>query len=122
MQNINYQKEVGRLELQGEVVEVIYKNEINSYCIAVFKLDKDSIKQNIKKSKKSKSSENEQIELEYDNSMEEEMLDDIFSNIDSETTIVGYLPFVNIGDTLKVVGKFVEHPEYGTQFKVDTFE
>ena len=50
------------------------------------------------------------------------MLDDIFSNIDSETTIVGYLPFVNIGDTLKVVGKFVEHPEYGTQFKVDTFE
>ena len=122
MQNINYQKEVGRLELQGEVVEVIYKNEINSYCIAVFKLDKDSIKQNIKKSKKSKSNENEQIELEYDNSMEEEMLDDIFSNIDSETTIVGYLPFVNIGDTLKVVGKFVEHPEYGTQFKVDTFE
>lgn len=110
------------MELQGEVVEVIYKNEINSYCIAVFKLDKDSIKQNIKKSKKSKSSENEQIELEYDNSMEEEMLDDIFSNIDSETTIVGYLPFVNIGDTLKVVGKFVEHPEYGTQFKVDTFE
>lgn len=122
MQNIDYQKEVGRLELQGEVVEVIYKNEINSYCIAVFKLDKDSIKQNIKKSKKSKSGENEQIELEYDNSMEEEMLDDIFSNIDSETTIVGYLPFVNIGDTLKVVGKFVEHPEYGTQFKVDTFE
>ena len=44
MQNINYQKEVGRLELQGEVVEVIYKNEINSYCIAVFKLDKSSNK------------------------------------------------------------------------------
>ena len=110
------------MELQGEITEIIYKNELNSYCIAVFKLDKDSIKQNIKKSKKSKSNENEQIELEYDNSMEEEMLDDIFSNIDSETTIVGYLPFVNIGDTLKVVGKFVEHPEYGTQFKVDTFE
>ena len=111
------------MELQGEVVEVIYKNEINSYCIAVFKLDKDSIKQNIKKNKKSKSSkdENEQIELEYNNPMEEEV-DDIFKSIDSETTIVGYLPFVNIGDTLKVVGKFVEHPEYGTQFKVDTFE
>lgn len=111
------------MELQGEVVEVIYKNEINSYCIAVFKLDKDSIRQNVKKRKKSKSGkdENEQIELEYDNSMEE-MLDDIFKSIDSETTIVGYLPFINIGDTLKVVGKFVEHPEYGTQFKVDTFE
>lgn len=111
------------MELQGEVVEIIYKNDLNSYCIAIFKLDKDSIKQNIKKNKKSKSSkeENEQIELEYDNSIED-MIEDIFRNIDSETTIVGYLPFVNIGDTLKVIGKFVEHPEYGTQFKVDTFE
>ena len=42
--------------------------------------------------------------------------------MDEETTIVGYLPFVNIGDTLKVIGKFVEHQEYGKQFKVDTFE
>ena len=54
--------------------------------------------------------------------MEEEMLDDIFSNIDSETTIVGYLPFVNIGDTLKIVGKITYHPEYGKQVKVETFE
>lgn len=38
------------------------------------------------------------------------------------TTIVGYLPFVNEGDSLKVIGKFVEHKEYGKQFKVDTFE
>jgi exodeoxyribonuclease V alpha subunit len=38
------------------------------------------------------------------------------------TTIVGYLPFINIGDTLKLVGKYVEHKDYGRQFKVDTFE
>lgn len=38
------------------------------------------------------------------------------------TTIVGYLPFVNNGDTLKLNGKYVEHREYGRQFKVDTFE
>ena len=37
-------------------------------------------------------------------------------------TVVGYLPFINIGDTLKLIGKFVEHKEYGTQFKIDTFE
>ena len=37
-------------------------------------------------------------------------------------TIVGYLPFINIGDTLKLEGKFVEHKEYGRQFKIDTFE
>ncbi len=38
------------------------------------------------------------------------------------TTIVGYLPFINSGDTLKLIGKFVEHKDYGTQFKVETFE
>lgn len=37
-------------------------------------------------------------------------------------TIVGYLPFVTEGDTLKVTGRYVEHKEYGKQFKVDTFE
>ena len=35
---------------------------------------------------------------------------------------MGYLPFVNIGDTLKIIGKIVEHQEYGKQIKVDTFE
>ncbi len=37
-------------------------------------------------------------------------------------TIVGYLPFIVEGDNIKVIGKFVEHKEYGEQFKVDTFE
>lgn len=69
-----------RLEIKGEVVDIIYQNEMNSYLIATFET-------------------------------EEELL-----------TIVGYLPFVNSGDTLKLIGKFVEHKEYGRQFKVDTFE
>lgn len=86
------QKEVYTLELQGEVIEIIYKNEINSYCIAVLRID-NNYKQKAQ-------------------TME----------LNDETTIVGYLPFVNIGDTLKVVGKVVEHQEYGMQFKVDTFE
>ena len=68
------------MELEGEVIDIIYKNELNSYCIAVFE------------------------------------------TINEEITIVGYLPFIKIGDTLKVVGKKVEHPEYGEQFKVETFE
>lgn len=68
------------MEITGEISNIIYKNEINSYTIA---------------------------ELEK----EEELV-----------TIVGYLPFINIGDTLKLEGKFVEHKEYGRQFKIDTFE
>ena len=69
------------MELQGEVIDIIYKNELNSYVIAVINTEDED-----------------------------------------ELTIVGYLPFINIGDTLKISGKFVEHQEYGRQFKVDTFE
>ena len=37
-------------------------------------------------------------------------------------TVVGYLPFIAVGDTLKLTGKMVVHQEYGEQFKVETFE
>lgn len=68
------------MEIRGEITDIIYQNEVNSYTIAVFETDEE------------------------------------------ETTIVGYLPFVSSGDTLKLIGKFVEHKDYGRQFKVDTFE
>ena len=68
------------MELKGEVQDIIYQNEVNSYTIATFETP------------------------------------------DEETTIVGYLPFVTEGDTLKVIGTYVEHKDYGTQFKVTTFE
>lgn len=45
-----------------------------------------------------------------------------FETDEELTTVVGYLPFVNAGDTLKLIGKFVEHKEYGRQFKIDTFD
>lgn len=45
-----------------------------------------------------------------------------FEAEDEATTVVGYLPFVTTGDTLKLIGKFVEHKDYGRQFKIDTFE
>ncbi len=70
------------MEYSGEVLGIIYQNEINSYTIAEMYID-----------------EIEKIE-----------------------TIVGYLPFIAEGDNLKIIGKFVEHKEYGEQFKVDSFE
>jgi len=76
----NNKKRFFSLEIKGEVTEIIYKNEVNGYCIAVFETAEES------------------------------------------TTIVGYLPFVNKNDTLEVIGKFVEHQEYGRQFKVETFK
>ena len=49
-------------------------------------------------------------------------VDEIDGKEDNIITIVGYLPFVVEGDELKIIGKFVEHKEYGRQFKIDTFE
>ena len=69
------------MELKGEIKEIIYRNEVNSYMIAVLETEDQE-----------------------------------------ETTVVGYLPFIEKGDSLKLVGNFVEHPEYGTQFKIETFE
>ena len=37
-------------------------------------------------------------------------------------TVVGYLPFIAVGDSLKLYGKMVIHQEYGEQFKIETFE
>lgn len=68
------------MEITGEVKEIIYQNEVNSYTVAEFETEEGDI------------------------------------------TIVGYLPFINVGDTLKLIGKIVTHQDYGEQFKVDTFE
>ena len=45
-----------------------------------------------------------------------------FEADEEETTVVGYLPFIEKGDNLKITGNFVEHPEYGRQLKIETFE
>lgn len=68
------------MEIKGQISEIIYQNEVNSYTIA---------------------------ELEMDNEL---------------VTIVGYLPFINKGDSLKLIGDFINHPDYGRQFKIQTFE
>ena len=68
------------MELKGQISEIIYQNEVNSYTIAEFETDEE------------------------------------------QTTIVGYLPFISKGDSLKLVGNFVNHPDYGRQFKIQTFE
>lgn len=68
------------MEIKGQLIDVIYQNEVNSYTIASFETE------------------------------------------DEELTIVGYLPFIYAGDSLKLMGKFVTHQEYGRQFKIDSFE
>lgn len=37
-------------------------------------------------------------------------------------TAVGYMPFLNAGETVKLTGKWVSHPDYGDQFKAELYE
>ncbi|NJD01561.1 MAG: ATP-dependent RecD-like DNA helicase [Ruminiclostridium sp.] len=37
-------------------------------------------------------------------------------------TAVGYMPFLNVGENVKITGKLVNHPEYGDQLKVELYE
>ena len=46
----------------------------------------------------------------------------VFETETEQITVVGYLPFISKGDSLKLTGKFVEHKDYGEQFKIETFE
>ena len=45
-----------------------------------------------------------------------------FETEEEQFTVVGYLPFICKGDSLKIIGKFIEHKDYGEQFKIETFE
>lgn len=68
------------MEIKGQIIDIIYSNEINGYMVAEVKTDEDTI------------------------------------------VATGYLPFVENGDSLKLIGKYVTHPDYGEQFKIETFE
>ena len=46
----------------------------------------------------------------------------VFETEEEQFTVVGYLPFICKGDSLKIIGKFIEHKDYGEQFKIETFE
>lgn len=41
---------------------------------------------------------------------------------EENVTAVGYMPFINIGETIRVTGNWVTHPDYGEQLKVETYE
>jgi len=46
---------------------------------------------------------------------------DFFVESEGVITCTGNLPFVNPGETLKLIGEWTHHPSYGKQFKVQSF-
>ncbi len=69
------------VELSGEVLNIIYKNETSGYTIC-----------------------------------------EIATSDDDSITVVGFLPYIQEGEEIKAFGNWVNHPEYGKQFKAETFE
>ncbi len=69
------------IEVRGEIIEVIYKNETNGYTIC-----------------------------------------NILTKDDEEITVVGFLPYIQVGEEIKTNGNWVNHPDYGKQLKAETFE
>mgnify|MGYP000897402946 CR=1 FL=1 len=82
------------MELIGDISSIIYKNEENNYTIATVIVEQLS---------------ETPLELGY-------------NILGLETTVVGYLPFIDRGEKVKFIGRFVIHPDYGDQFKADGFE
>ncbi len=41
---------------------------------------------------------------------------------DELLTLVGTMPFINVGETINAVGKFTIHPTFGRQFRVEHYE
>ena len=63
------------------------------------------------------------IAIIYQNEINSYTIAEIYNEEQKQSeTIVGYLPFIAEGDVLKLIGNYVEHRDYGRQFKVDTFE
>lgn len=69
------------IEVRGEIIEVIYKNETNGYTIC-----------------------------------------NILTKDDEEITVVGFLPYIQVGEEIKINGNWVNHPDYGKQLKAEMFE
>ncbi len=45
----------------------------------------------------------------------------IIETDDDVVTIVGYIPIINIGETLKVQGEWKNHPKFGQQLEIETY-
>ena len=79
------------IELCGTVSDIMFRNDSNGYTI---------------------------LEL---NVVESDELNLVKFTDDMVTTVTGIIPGVNPGETLKIKGHWVNHPDYGFQFKAESF-
>ena len=81
-------------EIQGSLERIVYANEENHYTVGQLLVERTSGSGNDGSSK----------------------------GLKKLVTIVGNLPSVQCGETLKIQGEWVHHPQFGPQFKISRFE
>ncbi len=61
-------------------------------------------------------------ELIYQNSENGYTVCEIDSEDEGIFTATGYMPYLNVGETIALYGEWTEHPDYGEQFKASRYE
>lgn len=64
----------------------------------------------------------EVTEIIYKNEVSYYTICNILTEDEEYITAVGYMPYIQVGEEIAVTGNIVNHPEYGEQLKVETFE
>ena len=64
----------------------------------------------------------EVTEIIYKNEVSYYTICNILTEEEEYITAVGYMPYIQVGEEISVTGNVVNHPEYGEQLKVETFE
>lgn len=62
------------------------------------------------------------IEIIYVNETNGYTICNILTKDDEEITVVGFLPYIQVGEEIKINGNWVNHPDYGKQLKAEMFE
>ncbi len=70
-------------KISGYLVNVMYHNETNNYCVVKIKLD---------------------------------------DNSEDKVILVGYFPIAKKDELISYTGEFINHPKYGKQFKVESYQ
>ncbi|MBQ7793931.1 MAG: ATP-dependent RecD-like DNA helicase [Clostridia bacterium] len=61
-------------------------------------------------------------EIIYQNSENGYTVCEIENEDEGIFTATGYMPYLSVGETIALIGQWVEHPDYGEQFKVTSYE
>lgn len=129
-------------EYTGVIRDIIFHNNENGYTVAVFDTERrtaqgagtdgegakagkssfDSGFGDVSDSDTGAKAGTGEFTTDFGDGLDDEFDDEFDDGFDDEFTIVGIIPQAAVGRTYVLRGTFTEHPVYGEQFKVSSFE